>query len=61
MREVQFAKDQSGHLPVEQKIVRLDYRTDRAGDHGAAQLHAPVKFGQLLACLLRNGHGGPSP
>ena len=23
-REVQFAKNQSGHLPIEQKIVRLD-------------------------------------
>jgi hypothetical protein len=29
-REVQFAKNQCGHLPIEQKIVRLDYRTDRA-------------------------------
>src|SRR5258707_13627389 len=35
----------------------LDYRTDRAGDHGAAQLNALLKFGQALTCVSRNGHG----
>jgi hypothetical protein len=59
-REVQFAKNQCGHLPIEQKIVRLDYRTDRAGDHGAAQLHPLVKFGPALACVFRGSHGGIS-
>jgi hypothetical protein len=32
----ELAKDQRGDLAIEQKVVPLDRRTDRAGDHGAA-------------------------
>jgi len=45
-REEEFAEDQCRHLAVEQKVVPLDGRADRAGDHGAAQMRAVVEFGK---------------
>jgi hypothetical protein len=37
-REEQFPEDQPGDDTVEQKIIPLDRRADRAGDDGPAQL-----------------------
>ena len=47
--EEEFAKDQCSHLAVEQEIIPLDCRADRAGDHGAAQMRPVVEFGEAAS------------
>ena len=42
----QLGKDQRRDDDVEQKIVRLDHRADRAGDNRAAQLCAVLGIGE---------------
>jgi hypothetical protein len=46
---MQLRKDDRGHLAVEQKIVPLNRRADRAGDNGAAQLGTMVEVGGVTA------------
>jgi len=43
--EEQLAKDETGDDAVEQKVVPLDRRADRAGDHRAPQLPRVLGFG----------------
>jgi hypothetical protein len=42
----ELAECQSGHLPVEQKIVPFDRRTNRARDHSPRKLHAMISLRQ---------------
>jgi len=57
LRKVEFRKDQPGHGATEEKIVPLDRRSDRAGDHGAPQLPAVVDVGKGTRGNLGCRHG----
>ena len=56
-----FAKTSGATDHVEQEIVRLDDRADRAGDHRAAQLPAVLGFGKGIRGDLGCRHQISSP
>jgi hypothetical protein len=56
-----LAEGERGHLAIEQEVVPLDRRTDRAGDHGAAQVRTVVKFGKVIRGRIGGGHRNSSP
>src|SRR5579883_2604790 len=58
-RKIQFCKDESGQLAVDEKIVPLDRRSDRTGDHRAAQLAAVLGIGKRNGGNLGRGHQRP--
>ena len=59
-RKIELGEDQPGHRAVDEEIVPLDRRADRAGDHRAAQLPAVLDLGQRSS-VHHSGHHGASP
>ena len=57
----QLAEHQRGDRAVEQEIVPLDGRADRAGNHGAAQLPAVLVGGKSGRTGISAGAQGSSP
>jgi hypothetical protein len=51
-----FAKNQRGHLAVEQEIVPFNSRADGAGDHRPTQLAAVLEIGKWNCSDIGCGH-----
>jgi hypothetical protein len=58
--EIQLREDQAGYLAVQQEIVLLDGRTDRAGADGPTKLRVMVCLRQGARHDARCRHGGTS-
>jgi hypothetical protein len=53
-----FAKTRLGYLAVEQEIVPLDGRADRASDDGSTKLRVMVRLRQGARHDVHGRHGG---
>jgi hypothetical protein len=56
MPGIQVRENERGHENVEQEIVCLDHRSNRARDYGPAQLSTVFEFGKGIGSNSGCGH-----